>query len=270
MSAIQRLIERRPLITFFTLAYALAWIPLIGLLVGGPLDSARLTSPPVAILVFLTSYAPAFAAFLVLWLGRDHDERRAYLRRLRTWRVGWVWYLAALGLPALGYLLTAIPVTAFLHGSVSLMVPSAFIIFALLINPGEELGWRAYALPQMQRRFGPFSASVLLGLLWGAWHLPLYMSRPSFIAAFLLATPALSILMTWIFNNTAGSFILMALFHWSFDAVPEALRFSPPVTAPLVFALLAGSLWLLAGIVLWVTRGRLGLASAKATLIAAA
>jgi hypothetical protein len=64
--------------------------------------------------------------------------------------------------------------------------------------------------------------------------------------------------MTWIFNNTAGRLILMALFHWSFDAVPEALRFSRPGTDPLVFALLAGSLWLLAAVDLWLTRGSLG------------
>lgn len=261
MLGIQRQIQQRPVVAFFIIAYALAWIPLIALLAAGPLDADRLTSPPVALAVFFTSYAPAFAALLVLWLGGDHAERHAYLQRLRTWRVRPIWYLAALGLPALGYLLAAGPVSWFLGGSVALLAPSAFIIFALVLNPGEELGWRAFALPQMQRRLGPVVASLVLGLLWGGWHLPLYLSRPGFFAEFLVVTPALSILMTWLFNNTVGSFLIAVLFHWSFDAVPEALRFTPATTDPGVFAVVTTAFVLLAVIVIAYTRGRLGYAA---------
>ncbi|HEV8191382.1 MAG TPA: hypothetical protein VGP82_07830, partial [Ktedonobacterales bacterium] len=156
-----------PVIAFFILAYALAWIPQIALLAAGPLDADRLTSPPVALTVCFTSYAPAFAAPLVLWLGSDPAERHAYAQRLRTWQVSPIWYLAARSLPALGYILAAGPVSWLLGSTVALMAPLAFLIFALLLNPGEELGWRAFAWPHMQRQFEPLVAGLLLGLMWG-------------------------------------------------------------------------------------------------------
>ncbi|HEV8191383.1 MAG TPA: hypothetical protein VGP82_07835 [Ktedonobacterales bacterium] len=75
---------------------------------------------------------------------------------------------------------------------------------------------------------------------------------------FLVTTPALSMLMTWLFNNTAGSFFIVVLFHWCFDAVPEALRFSPPVSDPGVFAVVPAAFVIPAVIVIAYTRGRLG------------
>jgi hypothetical protein len=85
---------------------------------------------------------------------------------------------------------------------------------------GEELGWRGYALPQLQARYSALYASIILGLLWGIWHLPLYWTagnaRTTMSVGWLLAGLVLeAILYTWVFNHTKGSLLLALLFHAS-------------------------------------------------------
>src|SRR5215472_15440508 len=85
----------------------------------------------------------------------------------------------------------------------------------------EELGWRGFALPRMQARRPAFAASLLLGLLWGLWHLPLMMARGLplttagliQLAFFILLVTAWAVLFTWVYNNTNGSLFLMVLMH---------------------------------------------------------
>lgn len=85
---------------------------------------------------------------------------------------------------------------------------------------GEELGWRGFALPRLQARMSALSASLILGLLWALWHLPLYLTAGHplsevFFGWFLLSILADAILFTWIFNNTRGSLLVVLLFHAS-------------------------------------------------------
>ena len=95
---------------------------------------------------------------------------------------------------------------------------------------GEEIGWRGFALPRLQARFGPLRASLILGLLWAFWHLPhfltsaqrggpgmslsvLYFNLP----VFLVMVVALSIVFTWVFNRTEGSLFIAMLLHASIN-----------------------------------------------------
>jgi membrane protease YdiL (CAAX protease family) len=92
---------------------------------------------------------------------------------------------------------------------------------------GEEIGWRGFALPRLQARRTAFDASVLLGVIWGLWHIPLYFVQgtgqfetlragtdPAFaIGGFVGWTIGLSVLFTWLFNQTRGSLLVMMLFH---------------------------------------------------------
>jgi membrane protease YdiL (CAAX protease family) len=105
---------------------------------------------------------------------------------------------------------------------------------------GEELGWRGFALPRLQARRTAYGASLLLGLVWGLWHIPLYFVpgtgqfetvsgglSPAFaIGAFVVWTIGLSILFTWLFNESKGSLIVVILFHTSINLgafVPAAV-----------------------------------------------
>lgn len=114
-------------------------------------------------------------------------------------------------------------------GVVGLLV-AEFVRIAFLGGPlGEELGWRGFALPRLQLQRTAFDASVVLGVIWGLWHVPLYfvpgtgqfetvsggMSTAFAIGAFVVWTVGLSILFTWLFNETKGSLLVLILFHAS-------------------------------------------------------
>mgnify|MGYP001262147068 CR=1 FL=1 len=83
----------------------------------------------------------------------------------------------------------------------------------------EEFGWRGYALDRLQARFNATVSSVLIGVIWGLWHLPLFFMKGQDmyhnvpILGFVLGTVFLSILFTWIYNNTNGSILAALLFH---------------------------------------------------------
>ena len=128
-------------------------------------------------------------------------------------------------------------------------------LFALIADPGpmEELGWRGFALPLLQQRFSALGASVLLGIIWGLWHLPaFYISatpQSAFsLPIFLLGTVAYAIIMTALYNGSGGSIPLAFLFHWqinnAFDlgVFPEGMLISTLLftAAAIVFIIALG------------------------------
>jgi membrane protease YdiL (CAAX protease family) len=161
------------------------------------------------------------------------------LARITRWRAGLVWYAAALllvpGLNALSYLgygllqgeFYAISYTALAFG-----IPAG-ILSSLL----EEFGWRGFVLPVLQTRYSAFVASLIVGLGWGLWHLRLNVIMMGQYGALaipllLLSAPvgltAISVLMTWVHNNSGGSLLLMILFHLSLTS--SNFVFGPPPT----------------------------------------
>ena len=88
----------------------------------------------------------------------------------------------------------------------------------ILLVVGEELGWRGYALPKLVKTRSPLVASLIIGVLWWLWHLPLFFiaGTPQFnqpIAAFLVMTTAYSILLSWVVLHARGSVLIATLFH---------------------------------------------------------
>jgi membrane protease YdiL (CAAX protease family) len=197
------------------------------------------------------------------------------LRRFILWRVGWQWYLFALvGVPVilvLGFL--PLPgVGATLH------VPSLqfFLAFLLLLVPyiftsglAEEPGWRGFALPRLQRNYGPLLGTLILGLLWGGWHLPLFLTSWAIvgmnllmICEFVLSAMSLAIIITWVFNHTRQSLLIAILLHASVDAFADAVVMTGLFPMPILLksaylALLIGS-GVVALLLVLLTRGRLG------------
>jgi membrane protease YdiL (CAAX protease family) len=206
MSALTAFVKRHPLVAFFALAYALTWltIPLVAV-------SPLLGLPGL--------FGPAVAAIATTAVAEGRPGLRDLLGRVIRWRVGARWYAIALGLPAVlagtaagAHLLLGGPM-ALRVGTFSLLEP---VLFVLVI--GEELGWRGYALPRLLARRSALAASLILGLLWGLWHLPTFFvpgapQHGAPIPAFLLLTVAYSVLFTWIYLHTGGSVLLATLFH---------------------------------------------------------
>jgi uncharacterized protein len=99
----------------------------------------------------------------------------------------------------------------------TVMITLVFFIFpgsAL----GEEIGWRGYALPRLQYRRSALSASLILGVIWTFYHLPLFFTgqafrSPSILVPFIISTIALSVILTWVYNSTGGSLLMVVLLH---------------------------------------------------------
>jgi membrane protease YdiL (CAAX protease family) len=206
MKTLTDFVKRHPLIAFFVLAYALTW-PLIPLVSVSPLWG------------FPALFGPATAAIVVAAVADGRAGLKDLLGRVVRWRVGARWYAVALGLPvilalaAAGLHLALGARSSIEFGGLSVL---NFVVFVLII--GEELGWRGYALPRLLARRSALAASLILGLLWGLWHLPTFFvpGAPQHrlpITAFLLLTVAYSVLFTWIYLHTGGSVLLATLFH---------------------------------------------------------
>ena len=166
------------------------------------------------------------------------DGTRAFLRRWVLWRVGVRWYVVALvGPPALGLLVGLWFQDwseRFTGSGASVIVDYlASLCFLVVLGGGqEEPGWRGFALPRMQERMSPLAASVVLGVLWGLWHLPVFVFVPGYnsagtgvasIAVSVLVFTAVgtvgqSLILAWLFNHTRGSVLLAVLAHASLDA----------------------------------------------------
>lgn len=273
-------IRRRPLTWFFTLAFALswaAWTPYV--LSGNGLGVWHFTFPGGRAGSQLTGVLPGAylgpiaSALLVTGVTEGRAGLRTWRARMTKFRVSLRWYLVVLlAVPAA---LTLASVALAGHGPA---LPSAIILAAYLpglliqmITTGlaEEPGWREFAMPRMQHRYGPLTATLVVGALWGCWHLPLFLTEwgggPHVAwtvpAQFLAMTVAFSCVMTWVFNRSGESMPLVMLLHtgvnnylsiaWS-DMFPS-LKESDAALSVLLAATAAALVLLIA------TRGRLGL-----------
>jgi membrane protease YdiL (CAAX protease family) len=160
----------------------------------------------------------------------------ALLKRYLQWRVGWQWYLVAFlltpGLIVLAVYINAARVgvspdfnTVMAHQifGKSAYLPLFILPFFLvdLISNGEEIGWRGYVLPRLQAKYSALTSTLILGVIWGFWHLPKYLSRWNTVsfAWFMVHTMAYAVILTWLYNNTKGSLLLVAISHASSNTV---------------------------------------------------
>ena len=219
MNPIFFFIKRHPLFSFFVIAYLFAWLGWIvpdRIYTGTPLSTV-LTLP-----FLLMIPGPLIGALIVTGITNGKAGIIALLRKLTIWRVGWGWWAVALLVaPVVGLTAAYLNVwfgapdpTAILIGG----LPGTLLLFASrLVNPvdgpmQEELGWRGYALPGLQKRFPPLIANLILGVIVAGWHLPwVWMGQlPPFA---LLGTVAYTIFAGWIYNNTRGSVLLVLVAH---------------------------------------------------------
>ena len=233
---IKALLARHPLISFFVIAYAFSWIAWSPWYLSeegtGLLPYAVSAQPWLAVGIFL---GPTLAAFIMTAVSEGRAGVRRLLRRIVLWQVGLRWYLFAfIGVPllmALGTIIVpgGLASFQFLGPRYVLTYLATFIPVLIIGGPlFEEIGWRGFALPRMQRLHGALVGSIILGILWGLWHLPEFLV-PSWAATsggsdllaivkFVMFAVATAIVFTWVFNNTKGSVLMAILVHASVDA----------------------------------------------------
>ena len=151
--------------------------------------------------------------------------------------------------------------------------PSTPLVLLLGGPMGEEFGWRGFALPDLQDRLGWRAASVGLGLVWGVWHLPLFFIEGTAqadipLALFLLSVVAMSVVLAWLVNNTAGSVVAALLFHTAVNFWPSVVPVLPTEVSYRAYALVVAMLVMLALLALALTQQR-GRADASPRCIAA-
>ncbi len=208
------LLRRHPVVAFVALSYLLSWfmLPFGMFLPAGPLIAA------IAV-VAATDGLPGL--------------RRLAGNALR-WRVRWVWYAVALGVP-LALHLVAVAGNAAVGGaapSSASLTPwyGLVMVFAVrLVNPldgplGEEPAWRGYALPSLQTRRSPLRSTAILCVLVTGWHLPLYFMSEFGLRPFdALTTVACTVFFVWLFNRSGGSALMTLIAHAAEGTVRAAL-----------------------------------------------
>lgn len=171
-------------------------------------------------LFILAVWAPAIAAFILILHDGGWAGLRRFLSRILLWRCHPAWYGFLVALPLMFYAGSAVKGNLFtdpLPFTSGTALLSA-IAMTFILGPVEELGWRGLALPILQRRLAPIGAALLLGVVWGVWHLPAFLlsgtpqSAWSF-TPFLVGSVALSLMVTPLFNASRGSLLLPYLFH---------------------------------------------------------
>jgi len=169
-------------------------------------------------------FGPSIAGVVIIALTSGKAGLRDLGKRALQWRVGFTWWAVALLFTGL-IILVSIPINLALGGS-----PPSFAFFrqewylapvffalTLLGGPlGEEFGWRGFALPNLQAKYGAVAASLIIGVVWALWHLPLFFQPGSLHAQiglsklplFILGEIVLATVMTWVYNNTTSSLLV--------------------------------------------------------------
>jgi membrane protease YdiL (CAAX protease family) len=199
-------VKRHSVIAFFVLAFVLTWW-MFPLLQVSPL------------LGLFGLFGPGLAAIIMSAIIGGRSGVKDLLNRLVRWRVGARWYVIALGGPAVLALTAAgLAVVLGVSSSVQIGTLSIFDSVIFIVVVGEELGWRGFALPSLLQKRSALAASLILGVLWSAWHVPTFVvpGTPQYgksVVAFVLMTTVYSVLLCWIFLHTAGSVLIATLAH---------------------------------------------------------
>ncbi len=239
------------LIPFLLITFGLAW-GILGLFI-------LLPAPMVAIfgeltgqhpLFYLAVWASAIATFIIVISSSGLCGLRSYLSRCLLWRCSPAWYAFLLiGIPLIFFGGSALKGNLFadplpIASFQSLLVA---LLLTAIKGPIEELGWRGLCLPLLQRRFAPIWAGLILGVIWGIWHLPAFLlsgtqqSDWSF-TPFFVGTIALSVIVTPLFNASRGSILLPALFH--FQCINPLWPDAEPYDTVLFVAVAALVVWI--------------------------
>lgn len=239
--------------TFFVLTFAFSW-PFF-------FAAPRLGFAASAALL-LGTFGPSIVALWLTWRDEGSEGVSILVERIFRYRVGWRWYVFAVAFFPVLKLAVALAYRVIegswpRFGDESLALIAVAIVLSTPVQSGEEIGWRGYALPRLAARMGYGPAAVLLGAIWGLWHLPLFFipgedyGQP--VVIFALGTTALSVMLAWVYANTNGSLLLTMLMH---SAVNQTVGIVPDtrsqpgnifsLRAPLTFYLTVAFLWIAA------------------------
>lgn len=186
----------------------------------------------------LGALSASAAAFVLAATQNGWAGVRELFGRALIWRVNWRWWASALLFPVLPsvaalYVFSALggPAPDWSNLKPIWTVVPIMVVLIVLAGFGEEFGWRGFALPRLQQRSSPLAASVIIGTVWGIWHIPLFLTDGTVqsewlaqggwlvaVGGYTAFCIAWSIQYTWVFNSTGGSVLLAAVMHGAGNA----------------------------------------------------
>lgn len=259
VSALGRLAAAAPVTAFLIGTFGWAWL-LWGYWIPAMPPGGLELSPAFLACAIGGGLAPSLSAIGVAWLTGGGTGVARLLAPLGRVRVSLGWYAVALLTVPLVTLVAAGLRTTLMGGGVladvGALIP-IILIWPLMAALGEEIGWRGFLLPRLQHRFGILTSALIIGVVWGLWHLPAdYIALKAygdwFIPAFLVNGPVVltahAIIMSWLWNRTGGNLLLIVLYHLTITASAMAAPsgFTDGASGVAAAAIGAGCFWVVA------------------------
>jgi len=215
--------ERRNLGLFVLIAFAWSWLSLLPRI----LATAGWFALPSWLSMFLSiiaAFGPFVAAFTLTYRDEGPEGARSLWRRGWKYRFQKKWLVPTLLLPPVVALVALLLVKLagqridWDAGQPVVTILPLFILIFLTNAVPEEFGWRGYLLDRLQLRWNALVSSLIVGVIWGLWQLPLHFVARTIQQAIpmweiMVQATVLAIAYTWLFNNTKGSILVAMLFH---------------------------------------------------------
>jgi uncharacterized protein len=244
---------------YFILAYLISWI------IWLPLILPKFGINVLPILPkyhhYLGSFGPMIAALIMKYIYEGGSGVKDLLKRMVQWKVNWIWYFivfiaTVLLVIAAGYadeLLNKQPFTMkgfSTNDEFPQFGPLSYFLFNFFtFGIGEETGWRGYALPALQKRFSALTATLILAVGWACWHIPAFIYRSLYsrmdvagIAGFFMSLLMGAIVLTWLYNSTKGSLLIVAIFHAMIELMFISANITVKMSAYLGAAIMIGAI----------------------------
>lgn len=226
---------------FFALTLGLSYFVFFGPLALFQIPTISFVSnikgPVWAIALFVIGgFVPSVLAIILTGMQQGKTGLRKLFRRVIQFNIGWRWYLAAVLVVVLAtagqFLIIRLLGQNFNYQGFITQLGS--LIPLIVIGPlSEELGWRGYALDRLQTRFNALISGLVVGIIWAMWHLPLFFMVGTSqhelhipFLGFMFGVTALSVLFTWLHNNTGASIWTAIFFHWIYTYTGQVVASS--------------------------------------------
>jgi len=222
----QKNTEFKQIIEFFIITYTFTWLLWLPIFLY-TYHLINISFDVLLIMGNLASFGPMVGAFSLTLKNEGKEGLINLLKKATKYKLGWWWIPVIILIPIaglLGHLLNIVifggkfPITEFILNP--WLIPLFFILTLIIGGPlAEEFGWRGYALPRLQKKWNALNSSLVLGIIWGLWHLPLFfmigMAHRDYIPfwLFIVNDIVFTICITWLMNNTKGSLIPALLIH---------------------------------------------------------
>lgn len=251
----------RSFVLYGIIAYSISWaieIPLA-------LKAEGVISADIPFAIhYLAAFGPFVAGLVLTWREGGSAGLRELFGRVVRWRVEPVWWIVALS-PLLLFLVVSLLLRV-VEGSwldfgmlgrfdfLPDLGLAAILVWLATYGFGEEIGWRGYFLPRLQHDRTAWRATVILWIVWALWHVPSFFylntaTSAGMLLGFLIGVFAGAVFLTWLYNSSGGSVMIVAVWHALFDYVTACTQCKSGAVAAAVSTLVM--LWAVAVFLLY-------------------